>query len=329
MATIKDIAEKAGVSPATVSRVLNYDDSLSVGKDTKKRIFEVAESLNYTKYKTKQKAQQKAIRLIQWYNDEEELADIYYLAIRLGIEQKAQELNIQLIKESIGSLTETTTDGTIALGKFDAAHLEQLKNTPQPLLVVDSDALALGIDSLTVDFNQAVEQVLDFLTLEGHSEIGILSGIEYTTEKQEIIDPRLVAFQQSMLSRDLYQPNLVYAAPFNVEAGYAATKAFIAKAETLPSALFATSDALAIGAMRAFQEHQLTVPDDIAIIGFNDISISKYVTPALTTVNIPTEWMGELAVKLLVDLIEDPAPQPRKTTIGTKLVCRDSTRTKA
>ena len=116
MATIKDIAKKANVSPATVSRVLNYDTGLAVGQDTKRKIFEAAEALNYTKYKNKQKKAEQVIRLVQWYNDEEELADLYYLAIRLGIERKAEELNIHLVKESLSELSALKTDGIIALG---------------------------------------------------------------------------------------------------------------------------------------------------------------------------------------------------------------------
>ena len=118
MATIKDIAKQAGVSPATVSRVLNYDSGLAVGQETKKRIFEVAEALNYTKHQKKQKAEKQVIRLIMWYDSEEELDDLYYLAIRLGIEEKAAELNIRLMKESLNELSEEKTDGIIALGNL-------------------------------------------------------------------------------------------------------------------------------------------------------------------------------------------------------------------
>ena len=88
MATIKDIANLAEVSPATVSRVLNYDMELSVSQETRQKIFEVAEQLNYTKHKNKKK-EVMTFRLVQWYDSEEELADLYYLAIRLGIEKKA------------------------------------------------------------------------------------------------------------------------------------------------------------------------------------------------------------------------------------------------
>ncbi len=91
MATIKDIAQLAGVSPATVSRVLNYDPELSVGLATKQKIFEAAERLNYTKHRKNAANAKQTLRLIQWYDDTEELEDLYYLSIRLGIEKKRQK----------------------------------------------------------------------------------------------------------------------------------------------------------------------------------------------------------------------------------------------
>ncbi len=90
MATIKDIAQLAGVSPATVSRVLNYDPDLSVGLATKQKIFEAAERLNYTKHRKNAANTKQTLRLIQW-DDTEELEDLYYLSIRLGIEKKRQK----------------------------------------------------------------------------------------------------------------------------------------------------------------------------------------------------------------------------------------------
>ena len=96
MATIKDIAERAQVSPATVSRVLNYDETMSVSIETRNRIFQVAEELNYVKYKSKNKKNNSkssepthTIAVIQWYTEQEEINDLYYYAIRIGIEKKS------------------------------------------------------------------------------------------------------------------------------------------------------------------------------------------------------------------------------------------------
>ncbi len=326
MATIKDIAKKANVSAATVSRVLNYDTGLAVGQETKRKIFEAAEALNYTKYKNKQKKAEQVIRLVQWYNAEEELADLYYLAIRLGIERKAEELNIQLVKESLFELSQMKTDGTIALGKFDAKQIKRLKEMGQPLLFVDYDTMSAGFDSLVVDFHQAVDLVIDHFIKEGHERIAVLTGIEYTKDfHNEIIDPRLTIFNERLQQLRLLNSEYEITADFTVEGGYQAVHKFLQVTKKLPTALFATSDAMAVGALKAIQAFGLKVPEDISVIGFNDVSVAKYVTPALSTVQVPTEWMGELALETILQLTKDEAPVPRKITLGTKLMLRDST----
>ncbi|MGV3240677.1 LacI family DNA-binding transcriptional regulator, partial [Streptococcus hyovaginalis] len=130
MATITDIAEKAGVSISTVSRVLNQDKNLSVTEDTKRKIFEIAEELNYTKYKQKkkksaeQKAKQKSIAIIQWRIGEQELDDIYYMSIRIGAERKAQELGYYLMKYSDLKDSLSNVDGVLCIGTFDKITID-------------------------------------------------------------------------------------------------------------------------------------------------------------------------------------------------------------
>ncbi|MGX7195420.1 LacI family DNA-binding transcriptional regulator [Enterococcus olivae] len=328
MATIRDIAEQAGVSPATVSRVLNYDAELSVGQETKQRIFEIAESLNYTKHKNK-KREQMTLRLVQWYDDEEELADLYYLAIRLGIEKQAEALNIRLLKESLNQLSETIVSGTIALGKFDPRQIRRLEKLEGKLLFVDSNQSNFHHDAVVVDFDQGVELVIDQFIKEQHQEIAILSGIEYTKESNyQIADPRLQAFKERLTRLKLYQEEYHLEGDFTVDGGFRAMQTFLESAEKRPTALFAASDALAIGAIRAIKESGLKIPEDISVIGFNDVSVAKYVSPALSTIRVYTEWMGELAVTTLVDLIKEPAPISKRIVIGTELVLRESTLTK-
>ena len=326
MATIKDIAQKAGVSPATVSRVLNYDPDLSVSKETEQKVFEIAEALNYTKHKNKRR-ESAVLRLVQWYDSEEELADLYYLAIRLGIEKRAEELNIRLMKEQLSELSDTETQGTIAVGKFDQAQMKQLKKLNEELLFVDFDGLALGINSLVVDFSQGVQLIIDQFIKEKHERIGILSGMEYTKgSRHEIDDPRFLVFREYLTRLKLYNEADHLQGAFTIEGGYTAMKTYLESHTDYPTAFFASSDALAIGAMRAIQGHGLRIPEDISVIGFNDVSVAKYVTPALTTVKVYTEWMGELAVSTILELIQEKAPVPRKITVGTELILRESTR---
>ena len=271
MATIKDIAQKAGVSPATVSRVLNYDPDLSVSKETEQKVFEIAEALNYTKHKNKRR-ESAVLRLVQWYDSEEELADLYYLAIRLGIEKRAEELNIRLIKEQLSELSDTETQGTIAVGKFDQAQMKQLKKLNEELLFVDFDGLALGINSLVVDFSQGVQLIIDQFIKEKHERIGILSGMEYTKgSRHEIDDPRFLVFREYLTRLKLYNEADHLQGAFTIEGGYTAMKTYLESHTDYPTAFFASSDALAIGAMRAIQGHGLRIPEDISVIGFNDV----------------------------------------------------------
>lgn len=327
MATIRDIAKLAGVSPATVSRVLNYDQELSVAQETKQRIFEVAEELNYTKHKRANKIGKAVIRLVQWYDEAEELADLYYLSIRLGIEKKAEELNIQVRRETLNELSDIQVSGTIALGKFDAEQIRQLKEIDENLLFVDFDGMSLGLNSMVVDFDQSVDLVIDHFIRHGHQKIGILSGEEKTKHNlQPIEDPRLLAFKLKMKQINLYRPEFTLTATFSMEAGKKAMTEFLSKTQELPNALFASSDALAVGAMQAIQAAGLRIPEDISVIGFNDVSVAKYVSPALTTIKVETEWMGELAVSTILDLAKEFSPVPRKIMLGTKLIQRESTK---
>ena len=196
-----------------------------------------------------------------------------------------------------------------------------------PLLFVDFDAMAFGQNSIVVDFAGSVKTIVQEFLAQGHQKIGMLSGQEYTKESHvALVDPRFVAFKETLKDLDLYHQEWVVEAAFSVEEGYQAMKDFIEEADTRPTAFFAASDTLAIGAMRALQEAAIRVPEDISIIGFNDISVAKYVSPTLTTVKVHTEWMGELAVETMKELCLNPPPVPRKIIVGTEFIQRDSTK---
>lgn len=143
---------------------------------------------------------------------------------------------------------------------------------------------------------------------------------------QPIEDPRLVAFKLKMEQINLYRPEFALSSAFSMEAGKIAMENFLTKMNDRPSALFASSDALAVGAMQAIQTAGLRIPEDIEVIGFNDVSVAKYVSPALSTIKVETEWMGELAVSTILDLAKEFSPVPRKIMLATKLVQRESTK---
>lgn len=331
MATIKDIAQAAGVSPATVSRVLNYDPAMSVSDRTRKKIFDIAEQLNYKKSrKTKlNRAQAYRIGLIEWYTEQEELDDLYYYSIRLGIEKKVQELGYEILRvfqnDSLEQLKDI--DGLIAIGKFSPVQIQQLEQYSNHLVFVDSDTLNAGHSCVTVDFENAVRKVIEHFINVGFEQIGMIAGQERTSDQASLIsDPRLASFQQYLSDKGIFQPDFVKVGSFSSESGYQMMTELINEhKDKLPSAFFISSDALAIGALRALQEHGIQVPQDVSIISFNDTSIAKYIYPSLSTVTVFTEEMGKQALHILdQSLASEDDVIPYMVKLSTKLTIRES-----
>ena len=184
MATIKDIAKSAGVSPATVSRVLNHDQSMSVSDETRQKIFDIAEKLEYKKTKrgSKRNSQNRRIAIVEWYTEEEELDDLYYYAIRLGVEKKAQELGYDVMRffnnEELNHLDQV--DGIIAIGKFSTQKIKELELYTKHLVFIDSNTLAYGHSCVMADFENSVIAVLNHFLEKQHQQIGLLIGQEQT-----------------------------------------------------------------------------------------------------------------------------------------------------
>ena len=331
MATIKDIAQTAGVSPATVSRVLNYDKSMSVSDETRKKIFDIAEQLNYKKSNRQKKtaSQTHRIAIVEWYTELEELDDLYYYSIRLGIEKKAQELGYDIVRifnnDSLSQLEQI--DGIIAIGKFSTKQVKELEQYSPALVFVDSDTLDQGHSCVTTDFEHAVTHVLHHFLQQGIRAIGMIAGREETTDgTTSLDDPRLACFCRYLSDKGLYQPTYVKTGKFSSESGYQLMKDMIdEQKEQMPKAFFIASDALSVGALRALQEAGIAVPQDVQIISFNDTSIAKYVYPPLSTVTVFTEEMGKQALQMLDQMIKtDESPIPYMIKLSTKLTLRES-----
>ncbi|TKC19050.1 LacI family DNA-binding transcriptional regulator [Robertmurraya kyonggiensis] len=326
MATIKDIAEKAGVSIATVSRVLNYDSTLSVSDDTRKRIFEIAEELSYKKKSLKKTASTK-IGIIHWYTEKEELNDLYYMSIRLGIEQRCEQQDVQVMNyyNNIEAMKSEELQGIIAVGKFSHQQVEQLTAMTNHVVFVDSNPDEDRFDAIIIDFEKVTKNVLDHFIQKGHKKIGYLGGREtFKDQTAQIEDMREKTFKSYMMDVKLYHENHLYIGSFSVEDGHKLMKKAIKDlGDKLPTAFFAANDLLAIGALRALHEEGIAVPDRVSIIGVDDLSVSKYVFPALTTVKVYTEIMGETAVDTLLERITG-RKIAKKIYIATNLVIRNS-----
>lgn len=345
MATITDIAQAANVSISTVSRVLNYDATLSVTEETKRKIFETAENLNYTKYKAKnkkrsienadtqaaEKKNERSIGIIQWRTDDEELEDIYYMSIRFGVEKRAAELGYDILKLSqIDEQSIKAVDGLLAIGKFTQETLQQLQQLHPNLCVIGSNFPLEDYDSVNTDFGQATELALNHLFDLGHEKIAFIGAEESQNLHgyRRYKTPTTNMYLDMMTSRQLFREEyfiLKENSRLDVSSGEQLTEQALKDwKKDLPTAILAANDAFAIGVIHTLTAHKINVPEEISVMGINDLSISRYVSPPLSTVHAFTEEMGETGVMTLHERLENPGIS-RRIFLSTELILREST----
>lgn len=326
MATIKDIAKQAGVSIATVSRVLNYDSSLSVTDKTRKKIFSAAEELSYKKRTPRTGLSTLAI--IHWYTEKEELEDLYYMSIRLGIEERCQQLDVQVVNyfyNNLENVKQENIQGIIAIGKFSKNQVGTLEEISENVVFVDYNPDDDTFDSVVIDFEAASKKIINYLLDKNHKSIGYIGGREsFKDGTAEIEDSRNKTFRAYMKEKGLLDESLIYIKSFSVNDGYNLMKQAIREhGENLPTAFFAGNDLIAIGCLRALHEESISVPERVNVIGINDISVSKYIYPALSTLKVHTEMMGETAVDLMMERLGG-RKIAKKILISTELIIRKS-----
>ncbi|WP_066188305.1 LacI family DNA-binding transcriptional regulator [Gracilibacillus timonensis] len=336
MATIKDIAAKANVSPATVSRVLNNDLTLSVATETRQRIITIAEGLNYKTLKLRKKgtiASKRSYRvgIVVCQSLEEEWDDPYFLTLRKGVEKQCLKNGIETteiyrLRNFTPSQLYQRLDGMILIGKVDPALLPTLQEKVKHVVYVDYSPDENQYDSVMVDFEKSTNLAIEHLLQLGAKTVGFIGG--YTFEfidgqsKQISKDERHTAFIEKMKEVGKYKKKHVHAGDFTMSDGYRLMKEAIAKGN-MAEAYFIASDPMAIGALRALREENVAVPDDVAIVSFDDVKAAQFASSPLTTIHVPIETMGATGVKLLIDRIEG-REIPLKVIVPTRLVIRES-----
>ncbi|MCQ2012247.1 LacI family DNA-binding transcriptional regulator [Clostridium butyricum] len=329
MATIKDIASIAGVSISTVSRVLNFDESLNVSDSTRQKILKIADELEYTSSSKKKKSKKnnKNIGILCWCNYEEELADPYYLSIRLVVERICSERCINLVKldENIDLKLVKELSGILVIGNYYTDMVEKMSNDNDNIVYVDYSPDESKYDSVVIDKKKATFDLLNYIYEIGHRRIGLIGGKDLNENYENMmIDERDIEYQYFMKCKGIYNPKYIYTASrFNFKSGYELTKEMLKEKER-PTAVFVENDTMAIGAYKAIAEEGLTIPDDISIVGFNDQPSAKYMVPSLTTVKLSTEYLASAAIDLVLENIDGSRPYKKKVVIPTKLKIRKS-----
>lgn len=326
MATLKDIAEMAQVSIATVSRILNNDPTLSVPAQTRDNVLNAAKTLQYQKKKKSDPGIH--ICLIQWYSLQQEINDPYYLTLRHGVEDYCAKNGVILkrifkddvdIEQSLKGI-----DGIICLGKFSKNHIETLKKYNDAIILLDMDYENIKECSIILDFDLVLKQAITYLHGLGHQKIGYLGAVEYLDDGQPYDDIRKKSFIKYAQEYHIDYENYLLEGEFTSESGYAMMSHMI-HSQQLPTAIFAASDPIAIGAMKALNDYGYRVPTDISIIGFDNIDASNYTYPPLTTFYAPSFDMGQFGARLLHQAIKDHTKLlPMRIQLPCYLIERES-----
>jgi LacI family transcriptional regulator, galactose operon repressor len=308
MVTLKDIASAVGVSTATVSRVLNFDASLSISDKKRKAIIETAESLNYATPRARQRSGRNGlsrIALLHFLRPDQELVDPYYIGLRLGIERRCQALKIEAVKvyrindrPDAGLLQ--SAEGAIAIGPHDAAEIDWLSQTAGHLVFADFAPPCERFDSVRCDLVRATGKLLIALCAAGYRRIGFIGWTESGRSAELDDEQRLRTYRAWAAAHGGFDASIVGVAGNSEQDGYRLTRELLSRPGR-PEAIVAGNDNMAVGAYRAIAERGLTIPAGIAVASFNDISAAQFLHPPLTTVHLPAEEIGETAVDLLVE----------------------------
>ncbi|MBK6469792.1 MAG: LacI family DNA-binding transcriptional regulator [Betaproteobacteria bacterium] len=323
-ATIRDVARAAGVSVATVSRALN--GATNVLPETRQRIEDAARALRFTPSGA-------ARSLITRRTDTigallPDLHGEYFSELIRGIDQAARARGLHLlVSSSHGNADEAAAalramngrvDGLLVMSPHaDADFLRHNLPGSLPAVLLNS-----GIDledhaSFVIDNLGGATTMTRHLVASGRQRVAFITGAQGNDEAAQ----RLAGYRAGLKPG---MREMVFDGDFSEEAGWAAGRR-IANHKPRPDAVFAANDMMAVGCMAALHEAGLRVPDDIAVVGFDDIPIARYVTPALTTIRVPIAALGAAALDALVKAVEAPATQATHTVVTpVELVVRRS-----
>jgi LacI family transcriptional regulator len=339
MVTIKEIANACGVSSATVSRVLNYDMTLSIAAKKRQTIIETAEALNYATPRNRnrgipqnqvQGASGIKVALIHRMSTAEELADPYYIGVRLGIETRCQAHKIEVQKVyRTGAMHDpamlSSASGVIVVGVHTKDEVAWIHKHCRNVVFTDFCPDPDQFDSVESDIARSMKKLLDQLFNCGYRRIGFVgweNNMNGVVSKYG--EMRCRSYMEWMKDAGLYDPDLLIVDTRSIESGEALALRLMS-IDNPPDILITGNDNMAIGAYRAMKTLNLSIPDDIAIASFNDIPAAQFLAPPLSTVKLPAELIGETAVDLLLEQFAG-RDFSKRVVISTEMIWRESCR---
>lgn len=328
--TIKDVAKKAGVSIASVSRVIN--DSKPVAPETKEKILKVIEETGYKPNAMARGLKKNESGLIGLITPD--MQNGTFSELVKGIESVIEKNSMSLIvanskgeieKElkSLHIFKEQQLDGIIFSGvKFTQKHKDYFDRYQVPTVVVSQNFPGSGLPHLAPDNIKAAEKAVEFLIENNHRKIAMLHGPFYDQSSGK---ERYLGFKKALKSAGIEEnKDYVKEVNFSIDSGYQKMQELISGVEELPTALFAASDRIAIGALDCCIDNGLKVPEDISIIGFDDIELATVVRPKLTTIRVDHVELGRKVVEVLLAQIRKEEVKAECKEIDFELIERET-----
>lgn len=324
MVTLKDIANKSGYSPATVSRLLNNDPTFTVTEEAKHRILKAAHDLGYQK---SIKVLHRLLKIAFLFSIEPqtELEDIYFNDLRNQIIQTAHRENIDLTFCRIDEQLPADAEGFIAVGNFSQNHIRKLAQLPIQGVFIDANPNPHLFNSVQPNLQAITERAINLFRRAKFSRIGLIVGKHWNDPHRE--DARKKYFESYLRELGLYRSQYVFTGDrFSVASGYDQGKKIASQfqREQLPQAFLVGSDSLAVGLLQAFNEEKISVPNDTALISIDNIDLAKYVSPPLTTFKIDLAELVKVAIESLRGLINQPRQNRQVILLDSKIIFRKS-----
>ena len=330
-----DVARLAGVSRATVSYVLNgqTDGRVPISEETRQRVLEAIEELGYApdaRAQALRSGNTNTIALII-----PDLGNPHFCEYATGIEEAARAsgyhlllssttMNDEYAVEIFKDLARRRFDGLIIASSFileaeeAQATLEQVRKRGLPIVEMDEN---YGVDSVSADYREATTEVMSYLLSLGHRRIGMIYGVG----GHELGQDRLQPYLDSLKAADIpVEGDLIVECGPAIEDGYQAALKLL-KLPSRPTAILAINDLLAISAARAAADLSLRVPDDLSLVGFDDIPMANYLIPRLTTVTKDARAAGIKAFEVLLARIQNPDLPRQQVRLPARLILREST----
>lgn len=329
--TIVDVARQSGVSLGTVSRVINND--VHVAPDTREHILKVMQEMGYVANRQARSLRGSKTNVIGVLAPD--LGTGYIGEIMHGIDNELglAQLDLMLftthrtaIKEVnyVANLVRGMVDGLLlVLPRNPADYTGTLTRRKFPFVLIDHQGGGTPCMAVGATNWQGAYQATEYLIKLGHKRIGFITGWKDLGAATDRLAGYKSALRTYHLSED---PQLIYEGTFARLDGYAGASALI-DIDNPPTAFFASNDDMAMGVMDAVHNRGLRIPEDISIVGFDDIPQAALVRPALTTVRQPLEQMGGVATQMLIDLIQNPEKRIERIELPTELIVRGSTST--